>query len=125
MADNKSKRGAGNRRQVAGGESYEVNHFARKHGISKDQAEGLIKRIGNDREKLNAAAAKLSLTAKQLGYLAAARGAHMQAGCSRGPGCPRSQTPWQRPADPGWRYHGAQWPVRPLLLEGLGSGPAT
>ena len=59
MADNKSKRGAADRRQVAGGEGYEVNYFARKHGISKDQAEGLIKKIGNDREKLNAAAAKL------------------------------------------------------------------
>lgn len=59
MADNKSKRGAADRRQVAAGEGYEVNYFARKHGISKDQAEGQIKRIGNDREKLNAAAAKL------------------------------------------------------------------
>ena len=59
MADNKSKRGAADRRQVAGGEGYEVNYFARKHGISKDQAKGLIKKIGNDREKLNAAAAKL------------------------------------------------------------------
>jgi hypothetical protein len=59
MADNKSKRGAADRRQVAGGEGYEVNYLARKHGISKDQAEGLIKKIGNDREKLNAAAAKL------------------------------------------------------------------
>lgn len=59
MADNKSKRGAADRRQVAGGEGYEVNYFARKHGISKDQAQDLIKRVGNDREKLNAAAAKL------------------------------------------------------------------
>ena len=40
MADNKSKRGAADRRQVAGGEGYEVNYFARKHGIGKDQAEG-------------------------------------------------------------------------------------
>ena len=59
MADNKSKRGAADRRQVAGGEGYEVNYFARKHGINKDQAQDLIKRVGNDREKLNAAAAKL------------------------------------------------------------------
>jgi len=59
MADNKSKRGAADSRQVAAGEGYEVNYFARKHGITKDQAEGLIKKIGNDREKLNAAAAKL------------------------------------------------------------------
>lgn len=59
MADNKSKRGEADRRQVAGGEGYEVNYFARKHGISKDQAQDLIKRVGNDREKLNAAAQKL------------------------------------------------------------------
>ena len=59
MADNKSKRGGADRRQVAAGEGYEVNYFARKHGISKDQAQDLIKRVGNDREKLNAAAQKL------------------------------------------------------------------
>jgi hypothetical protein len=59
MADDKSKRGGADRRTVAGGEGYEVSYFARKHGISKDQAEGLIKRVGNDREKLNAAAEKL------------------------------------------------------------------
>jgi len=59
MADDKSKRGAADRRRVAGGEGYEVNYFARKHSISKDQAQDLIKRVGNDREKLNAAAAKL------------------------------------------------------------------
>ena len=59
MADSKSKRGGPDRRRVAGGEGYEVNYFARKHGISKDQAQDLIKRIGSDREKLNAAAQKL------------------------------------------------------------------
>lgn len=59
MADNKAKRGGADRRTVAAGEGYEVNYFARKHGITKQQAEDLIKRVGNDREKLNAAAAKL------------------------------------------------------------------
>jgi hypothetical protein len=59
MADDKKKRGAADRRQVAGGEGYEVNYFASKHDITRQQAEDLIKRIGNDREKLNAAAAKL------------------------------------------------------------------
>lgn len=59
MADSKSKRGGADRRQVAAGDGYEVNYFARKHGISKQQAEDLIKRIGNNREKLNAAAAKV------------------------------------------------------------------
>jgi hypothetical protein len=51
-------RSAADRRRVADGEGYEVNYFARKHGISKDQAESL-KRIGDDRAELNAAAEKL------------------------------------------------------------------
>lgn len=59
MPDNKSKRGGPDRRKVAGGEGYEISYFARKHGISKEQAAALIRKIGNDREKLNAAAAKL------------------------------------------------------------------
>jgi hypothetical protein len=59
MADDKSKRGGGDRRRVAGGEVYEVNYFARKHGISKDQAQRLIAKIGGDRAKLNAEAEKL------------------------------------------------------------------
>lgn len=36
-----------------------MRYFARKHGISRDEAGALIKRVGNNREKLNAAAAKL------------------------------------------------------------------
>ena len=63
MADNKSKRGAQDRRQVSGSEGYEVGYFARKHGISRDQAEGLIKKVGNDRAKLNAAAEQLTKSA--------------------------------------------------------------
>ena len=59
MADDKTKRGGSDRRRVAAGEGYEVGYFARKHGISRDEAEKLIKRGGNDREKLNAAASKL------------------------------------------------------------------
>ncbi|MCU6455282.1 DUF3606 domain-containing protein [Sphingomonas sp. A2-49] len=59
MADDKSKRGAGDRARVAGGEGYEVNYFARKHDITRHQAEELIKKVGNDREKLNEAAVKL------------------------------------------------------------------
>ena len=59
MADSKTKRGGADRRRVAAGEGYEVRYFARKHAISKDQAEQLIKTVGNDREKLNAAAEKL------------------------------------------------------------------
>jgi len=58
MADSKSKRGGADRSRVAAGEGYEVSYFARKHGISAQQARDIIKKVGNDREKLNAAAEK-------------------------------------------------------------------
>jgi hypothetical protein len=44
--------------QVADSEGHEVSYFARKRGNTKDQAERLIKRVGNDRAKPNAAAEK-------------------------------------------------------------------
>lgn len=59
MADSKSRRGGADRSRVAAGQGYEVSYFARKHGITADQARDLIKKIGNDREKLNAAAEKM------------------------------------------------------------------
>lgn len=59
MADSRSNRGGRDRGRVAGGQGYELGYFARKHGISRDQARSLISRIGNDRAKLNAAAQKL------------------------------------------------------------------
>jgi hypothetical protein len=59
MTDNKAKRGASDRNRVAKGEGYEVSYFATKHGISAQQARNLIGRVGNDREKLNAAASKV------------------------------------------------------------------
>ncbi|MBQ0821179.1 DUF3606 domain-containing protein [Microvirga sp. HBU67558] len=54
-----SNRGGADRGWGAGGEGYEVEYFARKHGISVVQAEELIKEHGNNREKLDAAAGKL------------------------------------------------------------------
>lgn len=39
---------------------YTVNYFARKHHITRQQARGLIARIGKDRKKLNAAAEGLA-----------------------------------------------------------------
>ena len=59
MPDNKSKRGKADRSRVSGSEGYEVNYFANKHGITREQARGLIKKIGSNREKLNKAAEKL------------------------------------------------------------------
>ena len=59
MSDDKSKRGGADRDRVAGGEGYEVDYFARKHGISPADAERLINRVGNNREKLDAEAERL------------------------------------------------------------------
>jgi hypothetical protein len=59
MADDKSKRGAQDRARVAGEQGYEVDYFANKHGISREQAEQLIRQIGNDRARLDEAARKL------------------------------------------------------------------
>lgn len=60
MADDKSQRGGADRRTVAGAEDYEVDYFAEKHGLTREQAKDLIKRVGNDREKLDAEAEKLA-----------------------------------------------------------------
>lgn len=59
MADDKAKVGDPDRKRVAGGEGYEIRHFAEKHSISPDEARKLIDKFGNDREKLDAAAAQL------------------------------------------------------------------
>jgi len=59
MAEHRSKRGKADRAKFSGGEGYDVYYFARKHNISPDKARKLIDQIGNDREKLNKAAAKL------------------------------------------------------------------
>jgi hypothetical protein len=59
MADDRTKRGGSDRDRVAAGQDYEVDHFARKHGITREEAQALIKRHGNNRETLDAEAAKL------------------------------------------------------------------
>lgn len=59
MADDKTKKGAADRNRVAAGEGYEVKYFARKHSMTQEEAKSLIDKVGNDREKLNAAAEKI------------------------------------------------------------------
>jgi hypothetical protein len=38
---------------------YSVDYFARKHDISPEQARELMRKIGRNRDELNAAAAKI------------------------------------------------------------------
>jgi len=59
MADDNHKRGVAGRSHVAG-EPYEVSYIAKKHGLTAQQLRDLIRQVGNDRERLDAAAAKLS-----------------------------------------------------------------
>lgn len=60
MADDKTKTDGRDRSRVSGSEPYEVEYFAQKHGLSAEQARGLIADIGNDREKLDEAAGRLT-----------------------------------------------------------------
>ncbi|HXH15631.1 MAG TPA: DUF3606 domain-containing protein [Sphingomonas sp.] len=60
MADDRSKTDGPDRGRVLGSEPYEVEYFAQNHGLSAQQAPDLIGEVGNDREKLDAAAGKLS-----------------------------------------------------------------
>ena len=59
MSDDKSKVGKPDRARVAATEAYEVNYFARKHGLTSDQARELIHQHGADRTKLDAAVERL------------------------------------------------------------------
>ena len=52
MADDKTKTDTRERNQVAGGEDYEAQHFARRHGIGVEQARSLIDKFGTNREVL-------------------------------------------------------------------------
>jgi len=63
MSDDKSNRGAQDRARVSGSETYEVDYFAHKHGISRAQAEDLIRQHGNSRDVLDKAAEALKTEA--------------------------------------------------------------
>jgi Protein of unknown function (DUF3606) len=60
MADDRRKRGSADRSRVSGSEPYEVAYFAKKHGITQAQARALIKKHGNSRKTLDAAAKRLA-----------------------------------------------------------------
>ena len=56
MSDDLGNVGSRDRDRVSASEPYEVEYFARKHGLTMEQARELIARVGNDRSKLDAAA---------------------------------------------------------------------
>lgn len=59
MSDNKSFVGGQDRARVAGEEEYEVQAFARRHGMTPQEVRDMVERIGNDRDALEREAAKL------------------------------------------------------------------
>ncbi len=59
MGDDKTKTDARDRSRVAGGQDYEVEHFAKHHGISLDEARSLIEQFGNNRQALLREVARL------------------------------------------------------------------
>jgi hypothetical protein len=52
MSDNKDITGEPDRSRVAAGERYEIEHLARKHGVTPDEVRELIARLGNNREAI-------------------------------------------------------------------------
>lgn len=59
MTDDKGNRGKRDRRKVAGDEGYEIQYLTKKMGISSEQARVLIRRFGNDRQRIEEEARKL------------------------------------------------------------------
>lgn len=52
MADDPKKRKQ-DAKLVAAQQTYELGYFAKKHGITKEQAAAIIKKAGNSRAKAN------------------------------------------------------------------------
>ena len=60
MPESKLKIGSVGRIPRAGKDGYDANYLAKKHGITRDQARRLIRRMGNDRTKLDTAAKSIA-----------------------------------------------------------------
>jgi hypothetical protein len=52
MSDDKKRPGKPRRTKVLAGENYEVEHLVEQSGLTPDQARTLIRRYGNDRQKI-------------------------------------------------------------------------
>lgn len=65
MADDKTDHGAANPSRGAGEEPYEIEHFARKHGVTIAQAQELIATIGHGRPKLDVASQQMKAQTRE------------------------------------------------------------
>jgi hypothetical protein len=52
MADNKNLRDDRDRSRVAGNEEYELEHVARRFGVSLEEVRTAVQQVGNSREKI-------------------------------------------------------------------------
>ncbi|MET7000672.1 DUF3606 domain-containing protein [Chitinophaga defluvii] len=52
MSDNKTKKDARDRNQVAANEKYEVDYIAKELNVSPEQVIKAIQKVGNDRHKI-------------------------------------------------------------------------
>ncbi|WP_343558938.1 DUF3606 domain-containing protein [Sphingobacterium sp.] len=53
MSDNKNQKDARDRNQVAISESYEVDYIAKELGVSRQEVEAAIEKVGNSREEIS------------------------------------------------------------------------
>jgi hypothetical protein len=60
VVDDKTKVGEPDRSFVSGSEDYEVQYFAEKYHLEPELVKKLIARVGNNRNKLEAAARQLA-----------------------------------------------------------------
>ncbi|MBY8823400.1 DUF3606 domain-containing protein [Sphingomonas colocasiae] len=58
MSDDKSRRDGRDRSRVAADEDYELDYFAERHGLTRDEARALIEKHGNSRDVLDGDAAR-------------------------------------------------------------------
>ena len=68
MADDRTNRGEPDRSKVSGSEDYELDYLARQYGMTREQARDLVKRVGNNRVKLDEAAKRLKHKLSPCGY---------------------------------------------------------
>jgi hypothetical protein len=54
MPDDPNQRGRADQREVSMQE-HEIRNLAQKHGVTPEQVSDAVKRVGNDREKVEAA----------------------------------------------------------------------
>ena len=52
MSDDKQKTAPQDRAQVNSGEDYEVDHLAKKHGVSPDTVRQAVQAVGKSRQKV-------------------------------------------------------------------------